>query len=51
LIKGSTTWEQVIAVWPEAKKYQPQKGCVALIAVNPEVKVLVQADSKTREWK
>jgi hypothetical protein len=51
LIKGSTTWEQVIEVWPEAKKYQPQKGCVALIAVNPEVKILVQSDSKTREWK
>jgi hypothetical protein len=51
LIRGSTTWEQVIEVWPEAAKYQPSKGCVALIAVNPEIKVLVQADSKKREWK
>jgi hypothetical protein len=51
LIRGSTTWEQVVAVWPEAKKYQPAKGCVALIAVSPEVKVLVQKDSKKREWK
>jgi hypothetical protein len=51
LIRGSTTWEQVIEVWPEAKKYQPVKGCVALIAVSPEVRGQVRRDSKTREWK
>ncbi len=49
LIKGSTTWEQVVTVWKEAEQWMPKKG-QALVAVSQATKSYIAQDSKTRKW-